>query len=212
VLILIKRRIGIAKVITPFKNIKNEVIIVGDLYLKDVEETDINILNDYNNSLKRINSNGWVSEDRFVDLLNDWKKSIHDRLKVHFFPYWLMNNNSVIGLVIIKDNIEVDDTWKNFGGNISYVIMPSYREKGYGTKSLNLALKKCKELGIKTVLITCFDSNIGSIKIIENNYGRLRDICIDESNSKSNRKPIRRYLINVDESLKLYKDNKQKQK
>ena len=86
--------------------------------------------------------------------------------------------------------------------------MPCYREKGYGTKSLNLALKKCKELGLKTVLITCMDSNIGSIKIIENNYGELSDICIDESNGNL----IRRYFINVDESLKLYKDNKQKQK
>ena len=181
---------------------------MDDLYLKGVEGIDINILNDYNNSFKNINSNGWVSADRFINLLNDWKKNTADRSKVHFFPYWLMKNNRVIGLVIIKDNIEVDDTWKNFGGNISYVIMPCYREKGYGTKSLNLALKKCKELGLKTVLITCMDSNIGSIKIIENNYGELSDICIDESKENL----IRRYFINVDESLKLYKDNKQKQK
>lgn len=182
---------------------------MNGLYLKDVEETDINILNDYNNALKNINSNGWVSEDRFINLLNDWKENRNDRLKVHFFPYWLMNNSSVIGLVIVKDNIEVDDIWKNFGGNISYVIMPNYREKGYGTKALNLALNKCKELSMKMVLITCLDSNIGSRKIIERNYGILRDICIDESNSKSNRQLMRRYLINVDESLNRYKDNKQ---
>ena len=176
---------------------------MDDLYLKVVEETDINILRDYNNSLKNNNSSGWVSEDKFANLLNDWKRDIQDRLKVHFFPYWLMNNDKVIGLVIIKDNIEADDTWKNFGGNISYVIMPSYRKKGYGTKSLYLALKKCKELGIKTVLITCLDSNIGSMKIIENNYGKLKDICVDESSGEL----ARRYLINVDESLNLYKNN-----
>lgn len=184
---------------------------MDDLYLKDVEQTDINILHDYNNSFKKFNSNGWVSEDRFINLLKDWKENINDSLKVHFFPYWLMNDNCVIGLVIIKDNIEVDEMWKNFGGNISYVITPNYRKKGYGTKSLNLALEKCKEIGIKTVLITCLDCNIGSRKIIENNYGILKDICIDESNSKYNGKLTRRYLINVDESLKLYKDNKEKE-
>jgi hypothetical protein len=47
---------------------------MAELYLKEVEEIDINILRDYNNSMKNINSNGWVSEDRFVNLLNDWKK------------------------------------------------------------------------------------------------------------------------------------------
>ena len=44
---------------------------MNGLYLKAVEQTDINILRDYNNSFKKFNLNGWVSEDRFINLLKD---------------------------------------------------------------------------------------------------------------------------------------------
>ena len=165
-----------------------------EIYLKEVKEEDIDILSTYNNMLAKRQMNGWVSEDRFVNLLKEWKNDIDDELKIHFFPFWLMKDKDVIGLVILKDNIDVDEVWKNYGGNISYVIIPDYRRKGYGTKALNLAIKKCKELGINNILITCLDSNIGSIKIIEKNKGVLKDTCTDNSNGEL----TRRYIINID--------------
>lgn len=165
-----------------------------EIYLKEVKEEDIDILSTYNNMLAKRQMNGWVSEDRFVNLLKEWKNDIDDELKIHFFPFWLMKDKDVIGLVILKDNIDVDEVWKKYGGNISYVIIPDYRRKGYGTKALNLAIKKCKELGINNILITCLDSNIGSIKIIEKNKGVLKDTCTDNSNGEL----TRRYIINID--------------
>ena len=110
-----------------------------------------------------------------------------------------MKDNKVIGQTILKTNIEVDEMWKNIGGNISYVIIPSNRKKGYGTKCLNLALQKCKELGLKDVLISCSINNIASKKVIENNYGILRDIVYNYSNDQEYR-----YDINIDESLKSF--------
>lgn len=165
-----------------------------EIYLKEVKEEDIDILSTYNNMLYKKQMNGWVSEDRFANLLKEWKNNLDNELKIHFFPFWLMKDKDVIGLVILKDNIEVDEVWKNYGGNISYVIIPDYRRKGYGTKALNLAIKKCKELGINNILITCLDSNIGSIKIIEKNNGKLKDTCTDNSNGEL----TRRYIINID--------------
>jgi predicted acetyltransferase len=42
---------------------------------------------------------------------------------------------------------------------------------GYGKIILDLGLYKAKQLGLKQVLIMCEDSNIGSIRIIEQNKG-----------------------------------------
>lgn len=164
------------------------------VYLKEIKKSDLNILNNYNNDFNKLNKKGWVNKDKFVDLLEEWKKNNNDSKRVHFFPYWLFADNDVIGLIIIKTNIEVDEMWREYGGNISYVILPSYRKMGYGTVSLSLALDKCNKLGLNSVLVTCLDDNIGSIKIIENNNGKLKDTIIDKYN---NGMLSRRYIINI---------------
>lgn len=166
-----------------------------NVYLKPIDKNDINILNNYNNDFNKINKKGWVNEDRFVNLIEEWEKDNNDIDKVHLFPYWLFDNNDVIGLVIIKNNTDVDEMWREYGGNISYVILPSYRNMGYGTISLTLALDKCKELGLNSVLVTCLDDNIGSMKIIEKNNGVLKDIVKDKYKDD---KLLRRYIINID--------------
>ncbi|WP_231514900.1 GNAT family N-acetyltransferase [Oceanobacillus salinisoli] len=45
---------------------------------------------------------------------------------------------------------------------------------------LALALKKCKELHIDRVLVTCDEDNIGSAKVILNNNGKEDRSFIDE--------------------------------
>lgn len=180
---------------------------MDDLYLKEVELSDIEILKEYNNSCYEFNEKGWLNEDRFRDLLIEWANNKNDNSKVHFYPFWLMNKNISVGVVILKSNIEVNEMWKKFGGHISYVIGPKYRKKGYGRYSLHLALEKCKELGINKTLVTCLDTNVGSRKIIESNYGKLEEICIDNLSPSFEGKLMRRYFIDVDESLKLYNEN-----
>lgn len=59
------------------------------------------------------------------------------------------------------------------GGHIGDGIRPSERRKGYATAMIDLALEKCKELGINKVLMTCDKTNIGSAKSIINNGGVL---------------------------------------
>lgn len=50
-------------------------------------------------------------------------------------------------------------------------------------------------------MITCKDNNVGSYKIIENNYGIQKDlIYIKEENSY-----FRRYWINIDQSVLSFK-------
>ena len=78
------------------------------------------------------------------------------------------------------------------GGHIGYVVVPELRRRGYATMMLRLALKIANEkLGIRRVLVTCDDDNIGSIRTIEKCGGVLETI-ITGSDLET---PKRRYWI-----------------
>ena len=91
--------------------------------------------------------------------------------------YWLIDNGEFIGRVSIRHRLTKQ--LEKFDGHIGYDIRPSKRRQGYGSKILELALPKAKELGIKKVLITCRISNVASRKIIEKNGGVLENQVYD---------------------------------
>lgn len=82
---------------------------------------------------------------------------------------WLVDNGEFIGRVSIRH--ELTEHLLKIGGHIGYEIRPSKRRQGYGTLILQLALEEARSLGLKRVLITCDETNIGSRKIIERNGG-----------------------------------------
>lgn len=83
------------------------------------------------------------------------------------------------------------------GGHISYAIRPSERKKGYGVLQLSLLLKKAKEMGIKKVLITCRENNIGSKKTMEKFSGKPDTLVPSMYDGIMEY----RYWIDVDKSL-----------
>ena len=91
--------------------------------------------------------------------------------KVPASTFWLIDKGSFIGRVGIRKKLNKDLREK--GGHIGYVIRPSKRKMGYGSKILELALKKAKKLNINKILITCDEDNPASQKIIERNGGQL---------------------------------------
>jgi len=64
---------------------------------------------------------------------------------------------------------KINKQWKNWSGNIFYVIRKNQRNKGYATRLLQCAFEKCKELGLKIVYIQSSEGNIASQKVIEKN-------------------------------------------
>ncbi len=64
------------------------------------------------------------------------------------------------------------------GGHIGDGVRPSERKKGIATQMIALALDKCRELGLKKVLMVCDQKNIGSAKSIINNGGVLENEVI----------------------------------
>lgn len=89
---------------------------------------------------------------------------------------------------IIKGNLI------NHGGNIGYLIRPTERKKGYGTKLLELAIKEAKKLGLKKVLVSCRKENIGSEKVIINNNGIYENDYYDESKNET----YKRFWIEIE--------------
>lgn len=94
--------------------------------------------------------------------------------------YFLINNKErIVWTIDIRH--ELNKQLKIEGWNIAYSIRPSERKKWYATIWLKLGLKKCKELWMDKVLITCDKKNIWSSKVIIKNGGildteyRLRD-------------------------------------
>lgn len=79
--------------------------------------------------------------------------------------YWLIDEKEkeIRGMIKIRhESIPIH-------GNISYDIPPKKRFLGYGTKILQLGIKKAKELGIGEIKVSCASNNEGSRKIILKN-------------------------------------------
>ena len=122
------------------------------------------------------------SLETFQEYINDlYNYSLGINLpegNVKYSTFWLIDNNVVVGVVRVRHQ-EI-----KYAGHIGYDISPYYRNKGYGTEILNLALEKAKEIGIKEAIITCNINNVASKKIIEKNNGKLLRISFDEKENE----------------------------
>lgn len=100
-------------------------------------------------------------------------ESVGKNLKSNKSPnstYWLIDKNKFIGHCNIRHSLTEQN--QQFG-HIGYYIRPAERQKGYGTKILELAIVKLKQLNLSEALITCDETNQGSIKVIQKNRGQL---------------------------------------
>jgi len=111
--------------------------------------------------------------------------------RVPFDMCWLVDGETFIGETGIRYSL---NGWLlQIGGHVGYGIRPSYRRRGFGTLILKLALKRLHAAGIERALVTCYDHNIGSAKIIEANGGKLENIIDDPRGGGQSR----RYWIDL---------------
>lgn len=102
-----------------------------------------------------------------------------------------LDKNIFVGAVNIRHHL--NESLLFTGGHIGDGIRPSQRRKGYATAMLRLALEKCRELGLRRVLMTCDKDNIGSAKSIIRNGGILENEITNEEG-----KLEQRYWIDLD--------------
>lgn len=175
------------------------------VYLKEDDITDIDKIDEYNREYLSVypDFKPFVNQETYPELLSKnklIKKGINNKGVKEIF-YWAIEKNKIVGHASIRLNPEVDDETKEYFGHLMYGVVPSMRYKGYGTIICHLLIEKSFEFGLKTIMVTCRESNIGSSKVIENNFGILKDI-IYMPTDKQNQK---RYIIDTEYSLKHFK-------
>ena len=107
--------------------------------------------------------------------------------------FWVAEiDGQIAGRISIRH--ELNDFLANYGGHIGYMVRPSFRRRGVATEMLKRALAYCSSLGLTRVLLTCFDENHGSIKVIEAAGGTLDNTVSYEG------KLLRRYWISISTS------------
>lgn len=85
--------------------------------------------------------------------------------------FWAFINNKMIGRVSIRHALTEKLSQK--GGHIGYQVSKLYRNKGYATQILQLALIEARKIGLEKVLLTTYPNNIPSQKVILKNGGVL---------------------------------------
>lgn len=176
------------------------------LYLKfpSVEDKE-NVLG-YKNEFLQNNQKmaGVGGLDRF-DTFEEWLEKVQKdtyanlcgegRVPSTLYLTYRKEDNKLVGILQIRH--ELNDYLLRHGGHIGDSVRPSEQGKGYGTEQIGLALEKCKDLGIDSVLITCNKSNIASARTIQKNLGILENEIID------NGEIVQRYWIDINHEYKI---------
>ena len=184
---------------------------MNQIFLFPVTEMlDITKIEEYNQEFIKAYPNGWEpfvdknNFDEYLRRMNNYKEGKdNDGLKEIF--YWLFDKDKIVGSGSIRLNPEIDKIIETYACHIFYQIVPTYRKQGYGTIICHLLLQEMQKLGFKEATISCYDTNIGSINVIENNGGELIETVLGDGNfQNSDNVKTRRYKIDIDKLFTKY--------
>ena len=108
----------------------------------------------------------------YIQLCKDYE--MHEGCPSHLVPatqflFIRQRDDRLLGMIQVRHWF--NDYLEKYAGHIGYSVRPSERRKGYAKEMLKMVLPFCNELGIKKVLISCIEGNIGSEKTILANGG-----------------------------------------
>ena len=138
--------------------------------------------------------------ERCLNMKNElYAKSIN-RVPGKTFLLIRKDDNKIVGTINIRWNLS--EKMLKFGGHIGYGIRQTERRKGYNKIQLYLVLLEAQKLNLDKVMLDCSVDNLGSDKTIKALGGILERCELDEADNTMTNV----YWINVDESIKKYKD------
>ncbi len=148
----------------------------------------------------KVSGDGGVSKFTNYEEWLSFENNMHQKKTtpkhlVHGQTFFLMDNQEIIGMINIR--YELNDNLLEVGGHIGYSIRPKYRKLGYGKMQLQLALEKCREIGLDKVLLTCKNTNLGSKRIIISCGGILENEIVVRENV------VERYWIKLNNGIQV---------
>ena len=111
-----------------------------------------------------------ILKDRFPEYIKTLNDQENDPMAgyVPSTQFWLIvDGDTYAGELDIRHYL--NDSLRRFGGHIGYKVRPTMRRRGYGKLMCQMGIEEARNMGVKSILITCDDDNIGSQKIIEAN-------------------------------------------
>lgn len=175
---------------------------------KEYEAKAIEYINEFYDYNSKINGTGGL--DSYLNDYDGWlkkleedrnRKSSEERVPSETFFLIRQSDNKIVGMINIR--LSLNEALKKFGGHIGYSIRPTERRKGYNKINLYLALKFCKEHGIKEALMDCDKENLASAKTMIALGGKLVREYYDDENAHC---IVQDYVIDVEKSLEEHKN------
>lgn len=128
-------------------------------------------------------------DDMIIRLKNRAKGKLISKSDVPASIRWIIEKNEVVGTIDLRHFLNKD--YYERLGHVAYYIHPLKRNMGYATKALSLAIKWYKNKSVDKILVTCFNDNEPSKKVILKNGGIFEKSVLDKFSGKT----INRYLI-----------------
>jgi predicted acetyltransferase len=128
----------------------------------------------------------------YVRRLDGWTRG--EGLTATFVPstYLIaLVDGEIVGRVSIRHVL--NDFLQRLGGHVGYGVVAAHRQKGYAREILRQTLPLALGLGIRRLLVTCDDDNVGSYRVIESNGGALENV-VQKADGAA---PTRRYWIDL---------------
>lgn len=89
--------------------------------------------------------------------------------------WWVLNEEKrIIG--IAKTRYILTPELLRAGGHVGYALKEEYRGQGYGTELLRVLKRECKEHNLPDILVSAYEDNFASRRVIEKNGGQLWDV------------------------------------
>ncbi len=130
----------------------------------------------------------------YSEMIEKWKANENRLVKVEgkvpsTLYFMTDEKKNIIGALDFRH--ELNEQLLVHGGHIGYGVLPSRRREGNCSFMLKTFIEMIKDKKMERVLLTCDESNIGSIKTIEKCKGIL------ENKVEINGKMVRRYWIEL---------------
>jgi predicted acetyltransferase len=94
----------------------------------------------------------------------------HEVPRLPFRIFWL-DDGAFCGAINLRFRPGSESLPDYVSGHVGYAVVPWKRRRGYATQALGLILPVAREAGLRRILVTCDEGNIGSRKVILANGG-----------------------------------------
>ncbi len=110
--------------------------------------------------------------------------------------YWICKGLCIVGLVNFR--LGLSPRLSEYGGHFGFVIRPSMRRRGCLRNIFPALLAKARELGIRTVLLTCTEDNTPSLNfLLSTSFSRQEK---GRAEIDGTARPVRRFFYDPPEN------------